>query len=986
LPSVVSPAAAFVAGSLDVTSGFATDFEALSGFAPMRWQTRLFDDFVAARFPPALDLPTGLGKTSVMTIWYLARKAGAPLPRRLVYVVDRRAVVDQATTSAEKLFHVSRNDKLRVSTLRGQHVDNRAWLADPSSPAIIVGTIDMVGSRLLFSGYGVSPKMRPYHAGLLGADTLFVLDEAHLCPPFEALLEAIQSEREASLGPSDKDLGGLIPPFRLISLSATGRNDRHAKPPFSLEGGDREDAIVRKRLDAEKRLQIIEDVEAKALPYRLAQEALTLAASSHQARILIYCDKRDDAESIKMKLDEKLYGKGAASKTAADSRDTQLLVGARRVLEREELSKWLETSGFLSESAVPDRPKYLVATSAGEVGVDLDATHMVCDVVEWERMVQRFGRVNRLGKGKATVTVLAVIDKSEERAARQNAAIEVLRHLPTVGENEVSASPGAIVALNERAGAEAGLAALIAAATSPEPLRPGLTRPLVEAWSMTALDTHTGRPEVQPWLRGWIEEEPQTGILWRTFLPARPKGPEVSNREIEDFFEAASPHTSEVLETETHRVVDWLIARAVAAAADLKKSRKQDARPEDEAGPDDETAIGPTAGTDESDEDDASDDRDAIAEQACLKAESIVAIVLGRRNKVEAKWTLAELAQLKTKDTEKAAPREKRKDRLSDNLRNRTLVIDSRIGGLSEAGMLTKDVQSSPKAADTAEDWLLTDDGKPVVSFRVGLVSGHDPASAPGEAGTTDATEARDHPEVNWRESHRFVVEANQEGEPRKSLVVLKWRHEAQNDNDRSIGREQRLDEHQSWTEVKARALAAALGLRAEYIEMLATAARLHDEGKRAERWQRAVRARRGEPLAKSSKTMNPAMLDGYRHEFGSLPYVECDPGFIDLRDDNLKDLALHLVAAHHGWARPVIPISGCDDDPPSILEERARAVALRFARLQKLWGPWGLAWWEALLRAADAQASADNDDPKKSKEMEEQLSRIMARAVGETA
>jgi CRISPR-associated endonuclease/helicase Cas3 len=74
-------------------------------------------------------------------------------------------------------------------------------------------------------------------------------------------------------------------------------------------------------------------------------------------------------------------------------------------------------------------------------------------------------------------------------------------------------------------------------------------------------------------------------------------------------------------------------------------------------------------------------------------------------------------------------------------------------------------------------------------------------------------------------------------------------------------------------------------------------------------------------------------------------------------------DLVLHLVAAHHGFARPVINTRGCDDGPPSSLEERARDVALRFARLQKQWGPWGLAWLEALLRAADAQASRDNDE-----------------------
>ena len=106
---------------------------------------------------------------------------------------------------------------------------------------------------------------------------------------------------------------------------------------------------------------------------------------------------------------------------------------------------------------------------------------------------------------------------------------------------------------------------------------------------------------------------------------------------------------------------------------------------------------------------------------------------------------------------------------------------------------------------------------------------------------------------------------------------------------------------------------------------------------------------------------MNTKLLDGYRHEFGSLPYAEEDAGFRAL-PNHIQELALHLVAAHHGWARPVISISGCDV-PPSVSEKRARDIALRFAQLQKRWGPWGLAWWEALLRAADQQASRENDE-----------------------
>src|SRR5690606_7439899 len=71
--------------------------------SPFPWQQALLERFVDGRLPRAIDIPTGLGKTAVMAVWLAARAAGAAVPRRLVYVVDRRAVVDQATTVAEGL-------------------------------------------------------------------------------------------------------------------------------------------------------------------------------------------------------------------------------------------------------------------------------------------------------------------------------------------------------------------------------------------------------------------------------------------------------------------------------------------------------------------------------------------------------------------------------------------------------------------------------------------------------------------------------------------------------------------------------------------------------------------------------------------------------------------------------------------------------------------------------------------------------------------
>jgi CRISPR-associated endonuclease/helicase Cas3 len=179
----------------------------------------------------------------------------------------------------------------------------------------------------------------------------------------------------------------------------------------------------------------------------------------------------------------------------------------------------------------------------------------------------------------------------------------------------------------------------------------------------------------------------------------------------------------------------------------------------------------------------------------------------------------------------------------------------------------------------------------------------------------------------------------------------------------RSIARPQELLEHQDWAGKRMLRIAKAIGLSTAAAKALCIGARLHDEGKRALRWQRAFTAPCLDVAwAKTLGPINFAILDGYRHEFGSLRHVEENLDFRALPDD-WQELVLHLVAAHHGQARPLIETRGCEDGPPSLLRERARGVAIRFARLQKRWGPWGLAWWEALLRAADQQASRDNEE-----------------------
>jgi len=861
---------------------FLTDFE------PMLWQKRLLEMFLRGEIPAALDLPTGLGKTSVMTLWLIARALGSPLPRRLVYVVDRRVVVDQASAEARKLrdrlagpaaegvaarlregLGLDGSGSLVVSTLRGGLADDPAWRVDPAAVAIIVGTVDMIGSRLLFEGYGVSRRMRPLQAGLVGCDTLVVLDEAHLVPPFAALVRAVAED--ATLHATAADLP--VPRLRLMTLSATGRDGADAQV-FRLTEKEEAEPLVEKRLNAAKRLHIMTDpVPAQDLPERLAQEAARLAGSSAcPARVVVFCDSRKQAQEV------------AETLRAKHKLACHLLVGERRGHERADAADRLAEDGFLAGSARPKQPAVLVATAAGEVGADLDADHMVADVVAFERMVQRLGRVNRRGEAPAPAEVVLVPaqpnakagQKTAEATRRAEATVTLLRHLPPAGTGR-DASPAALAKLQRAP----DLADLRRAATTPEPLRPALTPALIEAWSLTGLADHPGRPEIAPWLRGWTEDEPQVRLFWRRFLPWR-AGETPHSAEVTEFFEHALPSPAELLEAPKRRAIEVLKERA----------KEMPAAPRSEETP--------------------------------------ALIVLDPSLRFERALTVGELAKLKDDDA---------------GFADRFLCVSAALGGLSEEGLL--DDKAEGISADAPSAWRgigCTADapqGMPGVPWRC--------AAGPAEA--------EDPPDEGFVEAHAFVLERDDEGAPLRVLRL--WTEEREKADQALARRAQTLVDHASAVEAEVASIAERLELPAKYRRMLRLAARLHDCGKASERWQEAFGAPRdGRPYAKTAaRRVDQALLDGYRHEFGSLAAAVEYPALAALPPD-LRDLALHLIAAHHGRARPTLETRSADL-LPSRAEALAREAALRFARLERRWGAWGLAWWEALLRCADAAASA---------------------------
>jgi CRISPR-associated endonuclease/helicase Cas3 len=500
---------------------FAEAFCALTEKRPFPWQERAFKQLTEGNPPKTVSLPTGTGKTSLIPIWLIAlawqAEQGHPfsLPRRLVWVVNRRVVVDQATDEATSI--ISRLDgsdpivgerkhqvlrdlgthlrgisllgstgapPISVSTLRGQLADNREWALDPSRPAIIIGTVDMIGSRLLFSGYGDGKYRRPLHAGLLGQDSWIVLDEAHLTPAFAELLISVRDIQQ---------MPQQFTPFCVSLLSATQRNNEKAPEGSSIviNQEDTADALIGKRLAAKKSLRIHQlgekDIDVDVI-VRLA-----LSYREARVRVLIYLKSPKQVTKVADRL-----------KQEAPGCPVRVLTGTLRGLERDELAVDPVFSGF---RAALDRPKpqethYLVSTSAGEVGADLDADHLVCDIVPLDSLIQRLGRVNRLGMGSANIDM--VVPARPDKEGKNVRVIDYLKSLPQVGEDHYSVSP-------------TDLKNPPIEAFSESPRIIPLARNWLDMWSQTSIrdDDCPGRPEVAPWLHGVVEDLPETHVAWR---------------------------------------------------------------------------------------------------------------------------------------------------------------------------------------------------------------------------------------------------------------------------------------------------------------------------------------------------------------------------------------------------------------------------------------------------------------------------------------
>ncbi len=754
-----------------------------------------------------------------------------------------------------------------------------------------------------------------------------MLDEAHIAPAFHNAVQSVlelQRQTSAPVG---------IPALKLLPLSATS-HEKSSGNVFRLDADDDDDSLVARRIGRTRPTKriIFEALPSTkdALPDALAEKA---AAFDKTARaIVVFCNSRTVANDTGDALRKKL-AKSRDLKETEVREDVALITGARRGKERDELVEKETYRAFTYRDGKRDLPedgrtRYLICTAAGEVGADLDADAAVMDLVPLERMIQRLGRVNRRGECEepapvvihydpAALKVLAS-DKEEKKAeagrlAATKAALETLPRL----DGGFDASPVHVAALD---------LAVRRAASSPPPKIPVIEREHVEAWALTSLKDHPGRPEVDPFLRGIVDEEPQTTVAWRADVAQLAQLPA---RAIEQALAAARLMPVETLEAPTREVVQFLQRRIKA----LQKSWKQ--------------------------ERDSGEEPRGSARLLVLKRGKVIG-----RGEITDESAVLHLSAAGEEWTELRLDGDL-KD-IQDALAYTTVLFEPVFGGLDKDGALDADADERDglhvQPTDEQIQWGL------VIRLVMPPTDGGDAQvrllTTPAFQGAEEALRQYEiAPSVRRLGLRRawFAELPPKSGNPDDDGPILEyWKHWDVDGETGAASESQGLDEHQDEAKGEMRRLTQRLGLSSELADTLIRSIAIHDVGKARKVWQDGMGVPLADrPLAKSGRR-GPGVR-GYRHEFGSLRDAlykeEVATALAGLSDEH-RDLALHLIASHHGRARPSILAEDEEEIFPAVLDEDALQAAIRYVRLQRRWGPWGLAWLEALFRSVDATVS----------------------------
>ncbi len=917
--------------------GFDAFFRAINrGREPFPWQRNLAVAVAERGWPDAIGVPTGLGKTACLDIavWALARAAAGPVrtaPTRTWYVVNRRLLIDAAHDHARCLQELlARPERLRECWKEASEQDVRALEAvaealhslaithledgplhvvrlrggaelgarppDPAQPCLILATVPMFASRLLFRGYGSSTSMRPVDAALAGADSLVLLDEAHLARPLARLVEVA-----AECDPGEP--GGLLPGgrarCRLVTLTATGEEGGER---FDLGPEDLECEEVRKRLRATKPVELVATTR-KDLAGTLAAQARQLLAGRPGSTCVVFCNTVGRAREVMETLE------GSRRRTGWEA-DLELLTGRMREREAGAVRKrLLDQEGGAPSGRDPKarraRDLVVVATQTLEVGADLDFDFLVTETAGARALVQRFGRLNRLGDRPHARGVVCHAEDAQLWPPYGTEPERVWERLRAAGE-KLDLAPEHV---SEVVG-------------QPEDVPPEVGELLPDhLWELAKTSfPEPGEPPVELFFEG-LDADADLSVCWRAHLPAAGERLLPPLREAE----AVEVSVGELREVLRRREVEK-VERVAADRSTLERVTPAELQPGDqvvlpvEVGLYDRTGWNPDA-------------REPVLDVAPLDAGLLWLDAVALRNLVpEAPDELRQEMEATVRGLRPSEQDLEREPEASDPEQE-----DERAGRLLEIlvslephpwldqtewsrylarlreGRLVRDDRGlplyleAPRVEPTRERLRLRADALEELSFEAGSAFLADHLGAVGE-------QAR-------RVAERLGLTEIVAGS-------LEW-----------AGRLHDLGKHdlrfQRWLDPDARSEVPL--------------AKSHVPRERIEPDRRAS----GWPRGGRHEVLSVRLLARYLSENH---LVGCDP-----------DLVLHLIAAHHGHGRPWMGLAR-DSSPPAVSTEVNGVRVLvsgdlqlpdwgqprRFRVLCERYGLWGLALLEAILRQAD--------------------------------
>lgn len=505
-----------------------------AGREPFPWQVRLAEVVTTGGWPTEIGVPTGLGKTSCIDIavWALAMDAQNPptdrvLPTRTWYVVNRRLLVDAAHDHATRLQEALQRSSavggaldavaealrersgfsgaasssgLAVSRLRGG-TEIGARPPHPAQVSLILSTVPMFASSWLFRGYASSRSMSPVDAAHAGIDSLVLLDEAHLARP---LLDLAPKLYLCDIGDPGTVFGA---PSRsrplVVSMSATGS----VVDPFELDEADRRNEVVATRLDAPKSLEVrqVEKPEKK-LAKPIAEAVVDLLEETETPpSICVFVNQPGRAREVLAELTRprtfKAMGSPEVVVLTGRMRRAEADAARRRVLD--------PTAGVQSGRARParDRSLIVIATQTLEVGADLDFDLMVTESCGARALIQRLGRLNRLGALATAKAILVHPTKDKTRAVYGDEPAAVVQRLVALVEayGTIDVSPRKV--------------SEVVGKPLDQPPRAGEILP-AHLWEYAKTTTPPpGEAPVELFFDGFDDRSPRLSVCWRRHIP-----------------------------------------------------------------------------------------------------------------------------------------------------------------------------------------------------------------------------------------------------------------------------------------------------------------------------------------------------------------------------------------------------------------------------------------------------------------------------------